>query len=105
MIGYEGEILLDLKTSIGSIMHILRKLEVSTLDIFLSNNARSGKSNIQCYYVLELRRDGHATISRCSREIIWFWTPNVVVFFSNADPWKVAYLKGYGNEAILESES
>ena len=56
------------------------------LDTFLFNYARSGQKDLQCYDALEQIKDGHATASRYSSEILRFRTPNVVVIFFNADP-------------------
>ena len=89
---------LNLKNTIGSIMQILRKLPLSTLDIFLVNDAR-------CYEMLESIKDGHVIASRYSSEILRFRTSNVVVVFSNAEPdvmqlsndrWKILRMKKDG---------
>ena len=103
--GRERVIQLDLKNSIGNIMQILRKLPLSTLDIFMFNDARSGLSETRCYDVLENLKDGCSIASKYSSEIIQFKTPNVVIVFSNADPdmtqlskdrWKVFYINKDG---------
>ena len=105
LIGYDRVIQFDLKNSIGTIMQVLRKLPLSTLDTFLFNDARSGQRDLRCYDALELIKDGHATASRYSSEILRFRTPNVVAVFSNADPdmsqlskdrWKVFYINKDG---------
>ena len=96
---------LNLKNTIGSIMQILRKLPLSTLDIFLVNDARSGQEDQRCYEMLESIKDGHGIASRYSSEILRFRTPNVVVVFSNAEPdvmqlssdrWKILRIKKDG---------
>ena len=86
MIGYDRVIQLDLKNFIGSIMHPLRKLPSPTLDTFLLNDARFRQRDLRCYDVLELIKDGHATASTYSSEILRFRIPNVVAIFANADP-------------------
>ena len=105
LLGRERVIQLDLKNSIGNIMQILRKLPLSTLDIFMFNDARSGLSETRCYDVLENIKDGCSIASKYSSEIIQFKTPNVVIVFSNADPdmtqlskdrWKVFYINKDG---------
>ena len=105
LLGRERVVQLDLKNSIGNIMQILRKLPLSTLDIFMFNDARSGLSESRCYDVLENLKDGCSIASKYSSEIIQFKTPNVVIVFSNADPdmtqlskdrWKVFYINKDG---------
>ena len=105
LLGRERVVQLDLKNSIGNIMQILRKLPLSTLDIFMFNDARSGLSETRCYDVLENLKDGCSIASKYSSEIIQFKTPNVVIVFSNADPdmtqlskdrWKVFYINKDG---------
>ena len=105
LLGRERVVQLDLKNSIGNIMQILRKLPLSTLDIFMFNDARSGLSETRCYDVLENLKDGCSIASKYSSEIIQFKTPNVVIVFSNTDPdmtqlskdrWKVFYINKDG---------
>ena len=105
LLGRERVVQLDLKNSIGNIMQILRKLPLSTLDIFMFNDARSGLSETRCYDVLENLKDGCSYASKYSSEIIQFKTPNIVIVFSNADPdmtqlskdrWKVFYINKDG---------
>ena len=104
-LGVERVVQLELKNSIGNIMHILRKLPLSSVDTFLFNDARSGESEMRSYEVLENIKDGRAIASKYASEIIRFRTPNVVIVFSNADPdmtqlsrdrWKVFYINKYG---------
>ena len=65
----------------------------------------SGLSETQCYNVLENIKDGRSIASKYSHETIQFKTPNIVLFFSNADPnmtqlskdqWKVFYISKDG---------
>ena len=104
-LGVERVVQLELKNSIGNIMHILRKLPLSSVDTFLFNDARSGESEMRSYEVLENIKDGRAIASKYASEIIRFRTPNVVIVFSNADPditqlsrdrWKVFYINKDG---------
>ena len=78
---------------------------LDTLDTFLFYDARSGQRDLRYYDVLELIKDGHATASRYSSEILRFRTPNSMAIFSNADPdrsqlsknrWKVFYINKDG---------
>ena len=62
LIGYDRVIQLDLKNSIGSIIQILRRLPLSTLDTLLFNDAISGQADIRCYDVLELSLSKMAVI-------------------------------------------
>ena len=108
LFGHDRVVQLNLKNTIGSIMQILRKLPLSTLDIFLVNDARSGQEDQRCYEMLESIKDGHGIASRYSSEILRFRTPNVVVVFSNAEPdvmqlssdrWKILRIKKDGLDA------
>ena len=105
LIGCEKVIMLDLKNSMGNIMQILRKQSLSTIDIFMFNDARSGLRETRCYDVLENIKDGRSIASKYSSKIIQFKTPNVVIVFPNADPdmtqlskdgWKVFYINKDG---------
>ena len=105
LLGTERVVQLDLKNSAGNIMHIVRKLPLSSIDTFLFNDARSGQSDMRCYEILENIKDGRAIASKYASEIVRFRTPNVVIVFSNADPdtrqlskdrWKVLYIKKKG---------
>ena len=101
LLGTERVVQLDLKNSVGTIMHIVRKLPLSSIDTFLFNDARSGQSEMRCYEVLENIKDGRAIASKYASDIVRFHTPNVVIVFSNADPdtrqlskdrWKIFYI-------------
>ena len=105
LLGSEKVVQLDLKNSVGNIMHILRKLPLSSVDTFLFNDARSGQSEMRCYEVLENIKDGRAIASKYASEVIRFRTPNLVIVFSNADPdmtqlskdrWRVYYINKKG---------
>ena len=77
---------LDLKGKIKNILHALRKCALTTLDIFLFNDARSLNCESLCYSILEYIKDGSATATKFDSEHINFKTPNVVMVFSNSDP-------------------
>ena len=105
LFGFDRVVQLTLKNSTASIMQILRKMPLSTLDIFLFNDPRSGQESPSCYEVLESIKDGRALASRYTSEILRFRTPNVVAVFSNVDPdvnqlskdrWKIFYIKKDG---------
>ena len=105
LLGTERVVQLDLKNSVGTIMHIVRKLPLSSIDTFLFNDARSGQSEMRCYEVLENIKDGRAIASKYASDIVRFQTPNVVIVFSNADPdtrqlskdrWKIFYINKEG---------
>ena len=96
------------KSSVGNITQILRKLSLSSVDIFLFNDARSSQSEMQCYEVLENIKDGGAISSKYASEIIRFRTHTVMVVFSNADPgmtqlpkdkWRVFHINKEGLSA------
>ena len=108
LLGTERVVQLNLKNSVGNIMHILRKFPLSTIDTFLFNDARSGQNEMRCYEVLENIKDGRAIASKYASEIVQFRTPNVVIVFSNADPdmtqlskdrWRVYYINKKGLSA------
>ena len=46
LLGTERVVQLNLKNSVGNIMHILRKFPLSTIDTFLFNDARSGQNEM-----------------------------------------------------------
>ena len=105
LLGTERVVQLNIKNSFGNIMHILRKLPLSTIDTFLFNDARSGQNEMRCYEVLENIKDGRVIASKYASEIVQFRTQNVVNVFSNADPdmtqlskdrWRVYYINKKG---------
>ena len=79
---------------------ILKKKGLSTVNIFIFNDARSteGDEYVNMYRILEDIKDGAATSSKYDSQVIKFRTPNIVMVFSNvrpnmkclsADRWKV----------------
>ena len=105
LFGFDRVVQLTLKNSSASITQILRKLPLSTLEIFLFNDARSVQEIPSCYEILENIKDGRALASRYASEILRFQTPNVVAVFSDADPdvnqlskdrWKILYIRKDG---------
>ena len=92
---------LELKSKPLNMLHVLRKFQLSTVDIFLFNDARSIMNESHCYPVLENIKDGCATAMKYNSERIQFKTPNIVVVFSNEPPdmkqlskdrWKIYYI-------------
>ena len=111
ILGTERVVQLDLKSSVGNIMQILKKLPLSSINTFLFNDARSGKSELRCYEVLENIKDGRAIAPKYDSEILRFRTPNSVIVFSNADPdmtqlskdrWRVFYINKKGLLSVPE---
>ena len=111
ILGTERVVQLDLKSSVGNIMQILKKLPLSSINTFLFNDARSGKSELRCYEVLENIKDGRAIAPKYDSEILRFRTPNSVIVFSNADPdmtqlskdrWRVFYINKKGLLSVQE---
>ena len=84
---------------------------MSSINTFLFNDARSGKSELRCYEVLENIKDGRAIAPKYDSEILRFRTPNSVIDFSNADPditqlsknrWRVFYINKKGLLSVQE---
>ena len=86
LFGYSRVAILDLKNKTANILHALRKFSLSTVDMFLFNDARADNYHSCCYTVLEYIKDGSATAPKFNSERIQFRTPNIVVVFSNNDP-------------------
>ena len=76
---------LDLKGKTSDVLHALRKLPLSTVDIFFFNDSRSDDGNHN-YSILEHVKDGLATATKFNSDILRFRNPNIVVVFSNTSP-------------------
>ena len=78
---------LDLRIKHGNLCNVLKKQSLSSLDIFLFNDARSVTGeDYNLYRILENIKDGQATASKYDNDNIHFKTPNTVVIFSNQLP-------------------
>ena len=85
--GYHRVFRCDLRIKHKDICHILKKRSMSTVDIYLFNDARSIKSEeVNMYRVLEDIKDGSATTSKYDNQVLKFKTPNIVMVFSNSWP-------------------
>ena len=84
--GYSRVAQLELKNKTKNMLHVLRKFQLSTVDIFLFNDSRSISMESYCYSVLENIKDGCATAMKYDSERIKFKTPNIVIVFSNHSP-------------------
>jgi len=79
LFGHAHVVRLDLKSKTANVLHILRKFPLSTIDIFLFNDARAINYESCCYTILEDIKDGSASASKFNSEVIHFKTPNVVI--------------------------
>ena len=85
--GFNRVVRLALRTKHGNLCNVLKKQSLSSLDIFLFNDARSVTGeDYNLYRILENIKDGHATASKYDNDNIHFKTPNTVVIFSNQLP-------------------
>ena len=86
--GYQRVFRSDLRVKHKDICNILKKRGLSTVNIFLFNDARSteGDEHVNMYRILEDIKDGAATASKYDSQVIKFKTPNTVMVFSNDRP-------------------
>ena len=85
--GYQRVFMGDLRIKHKDICNILRKRGLSTINIFMFNDARStGEGDVNCYRILEDIKDGAITSSKYDNDIIKVNTPNIVIVFSNVRP-------------------
>ena len=86
--GYQRVFRCDLRIKHKDICNILRKRGLSTINIFMFNDARSteGDGYVNCYRILEDIKDGAITSSKYDNDIIKVNTPNIVIVFSNVRP-------------------
>ena len=111
--GYQRVFRSDLRIKHKDICNILKKRGLSTVNIFLFNDARSteGDEYVNMYRILEDIKDGAATSSKYDSRVIKFKTPNIVMVFSNvrpnmkclsADRWEVYAPTSEGLKNILK---
>ncbi len=75
---------LDIKSKASNALHVLSKRPLSTTDIFLFNDARSGDVyDNYSYSILKMIKDGHAMTSKYNNNVLRFKIPNIIVVFSN----------------------
>ena len=86
--GYQRVFRCDLRIKHKDICNVLRKRGLSTINIFMFNDARSteGDGYVNCYRILEDLKDGAITSSKYDNDIIKVNTPNIVIVFSNVRP-------------------
>ena len=78
---------LEIQIKTPSLLHVLRKKELATINIFLFNMPRSNEDPCN-YEILEAIKDGFSTASKYDTEIINFNSPNVLMVFANCYPEK-----------------
>ena len=85
--GFNRVVRADLRIKHANICNVLKKRTLSSVDIFIFNDARSvcGEDH-NLYRILEDIKDGQATASKYDNDNIYFKTPNIVVVFSNKYP-------------------
>ena len=86
--GYARVARLDLRNKTSNILFTLSKRPLQSTDIFLFNDTRATDQADQNYAVLEQIKDGNAISSKYSSTILKFKIPNIVVVFSNTQPYK-----------------
>ena len=86
--GYQRVFRSDLRIKHKDMCNILKKRGLSSVNIFLFNDARStkGDENVNMYRILEDIKDGAATSSKYDSQVIKFKTPNIIMVFSNVRP-------------------
>ena len=87
---------IDIKANNASIFQALRKCPIVTADIFLFNIGKSKKKfDVINYDALEAIKDGEAFASKYDSQQLKIRVPNVVMVFSNSEPytWKLAKVR------------
>ena len=90
VVGYFGRsrvATLDLRVKHANACNVLKKLPLTSINIFLFNDVRSvSGEDLNLYRLLEDIKDGQATTSKYDNDNIQFKTPNTVMIFSNKYP-------------------
>ena len=86
--GYARVVRLDLRNKTSNILFTLSKRPLQSTDIFLFNDTRATDQADQNYAVLEQIKDDNAISSKYSSTVLKFKIPNIVVVFSNTQPYK-----------------
>ena len=85
--GFNRVVRVDLRIKHANICNVLKKRTLSSVDIFIFNDARSvSGEDRNLYRILEDIKDGQATASKYDNDNIYFKTPNIVVVLSNQYP-------------------
>ena len=85
--GFNRVTRLDLRIKHKDICNILKKRPLTSVNIFLFNDARSIPPDENSYYrILENIKDGYATSSKYDNDVFKFKRPNTVIVFSNIMP-------------------
>ena len=114
--GFNRVVKLDLRIRHENLCNVLKKQSLSSLDIFLFNDARCVAAEDNLYRILENIKDGQATASKYNNDNIYFKTPNTVIIFSNRlpdttrlskDRWNILEIRGnklIDNKKMTEEE-
>ena len=114
--GFNRVVKLDLRIKHENLCNVLKKQSLSSLDIFLFNDARCVAAEDNLYRILENIKDGQATASKYNNDNIYFKTPNTVIIFSNRlpdtarlskDRWNILEIRGnelVDNKKLSEEE-
>ena len=85
--GFNRVMTIDFRIKHANVCNVLKKRPLSSIDIFLFNDARSVPGeDLSCYRILENIKDGKATASKYDSDVIKFKKPNTVMVFSNTMP-------------------
>ena len=85
--GFNQVMRLGLRIKHKDICNILKKRPLTSIGIFLFNDARTIPPEENTYYcILENIQDGYATSSKYDNDVIKFKRPNTVLVFSNIIP-------------------
>ena len=76
----------DMTSKSSDILHIMTKLSLSSIDIFLFNEQRCVVNVEYSYSILEIIKDGYAISPKFHGQTINVKTPNVVIVFANRNP-------------------
>ena len=71
-----------------SILHTLSKTTLALVDVFLFNIPRCFDPSVAPYSVFEAIKDGRAISTKYDSKILNFVKPNILVVFSNEEPYK-----------------
>ena len=76
----------DIINKTADMLHIMSRCALETTCIFLFNHQRSAPSEGCCYLLLELIKDGYASVHKFHGSFLRINKPNLLVVFSNRDP-------------------
>ena len=76
----------DITNKAADLLHIVSRSALATTDTFLFNHQRCVASVDCCYSLLEMIKDGYASVPKFQGSNLRFKTPNLVIVFSNHEP-------------------